>query len=49
MKYAADEKYDFAIILGGDELAAGTVVVKDLSKGENETVSREDLVNKIKI
>ena len=49
MKYAADEKYDFAIILGGDELESGTVVVKDLSKGENETVTRDELIDKIKM
>ncbi|MBR3888195.1 MAG: histidine--tRNA ligase [Clostridia bacterium] len=47
MKYAADEKYDFAIILGEDELKNNTVVLKDLSKGENIPVSRQDLVAKI--
>lgn len=47
MKYAADEKYDFAIILGEDELKNNTVVLKDLSKGENITVNREELTNKI--
>ena len=47
MKYAADEKYDFAIILGEDELNNNTVVLKDLSKGENMTIDREELVNKI--
>ena len=47
MKYAADEKYDFAIILGEDELKNNTVVLKDLSKGENIPVSRDELVAKI--
>ena len=47
MKYAADEKYDYAIILGEDELNNNTVVLKDLSKGENMTISREELVSKI--
>ena len=47
MKYAADEKYDFAIILGEDELNNNTVVLKDLSKGENMTISRDELVNKV--
>ena len=47
MKYAADEKYDFAIILGEDELKNNTVVLKDLSKGENIPVSRDELVARI--
>ena len=47
MKYAADEKYDYAIILGEDELKNNTVVLKDLSKGENIPVSRDELVAKI--
>ena len=47
MKYAADEKYDFAIILGEDELNNNTIVLKDLSKGENMTISRDELVNKV--
>ena len=47
MKYAADEKYDYAIILGEDELNNDTVVLKDLSKGENMTVARNELVDKI--
>ena len=47
MKYAADEKYDYAIILGEDEVKAGTVVLKDLSIGENKTVTREKLLEEI--
>ncbi len=47
MKYAADEKYDYAIILGEDELANNTVVLKDLSKGENIPVARAELIEKI--
>lgn len=48
MKYAADEKYDYAIILGEDEVKAGTVVLKDLSIGENKTISMNNLVEEIK-
>lgn len=48
MKYAADEKYDYAIIMGEDELNNNTIVLKDLSKGENQTISKEELVSKIK-
>ena len=47
MKYAADEKYDYAIILGEDEIKAGTVVLKDLSIGENKTVTREKLLEEV--
>lgn len=48
MKYAADEKYDYAIIIGEDEKKTGTVVLKDLSKGENRSVKFEELVETIK-
>lgn len=48
MKYAADEKYDYAIIIGEDEIKAGTVVLKDLSKGENKPIKIEELVLEIK-
>lgn len=48
MKYAADEEYDFAIIMGEDEIKDDAVVLKDLSKGENKTVKLSDLVNEIK-
>lgn len=48
MKYADDEHYDFAVIIGGDELNSETAVLKDLSKGENETVKLSELVEKIK-
>lgn len=48
MKYAADEKYDYAIIIGEDEIKNGTVVLKDLSKGENKPIKLEELVAEIK-
>lgn len=48
MKYAADEKYDYAIIFGEDELKSSTVVLKDLSIGENRTISIENLIDEIK-
>jgi histidyl-tRNA synthetase len=40
MKYAAGKGIPFAAILGGDEIAAGTVTIKDLRKGEQQTVER---------
>ena len=36
-----------AVILGDDDLAAGTAVVKDLSTGDQQTVALEALTNSI--
>ena len=37
-----------AVIIGGDEVAAGTVTVKDLAKGTQVTVPAADLASKIR-
>lgn len=39
-RYAEDRNIPVALLLGGDEVAAGTVTVKDLINGEQETVAR---------
>lgn len=47
MKYADRAGIRFAIIMGEDELAAGTVTVKDLVEGEQFSVARDALVDSI--
>ncbi len=39
-RYAEDRNIPVALLLGGDEMAAGTVTVKNLINGEQETVAQ---------
>ena len=48
MKSADRSGAKFAIILGEDELAAGTVVVKDLVTGSQESVTVDSLIENLK-
>jgi histidyl-tRNA synthetase len=48
MKSADRSGAKFAIILGEDELAAGTVVVKDLVAGTQESVPVDSLIENLK-
>ena len=41
MRLAGKSGARACLILGGDELAAGTVVVKDMDSGEQETIGRD--------
>jgi histidyl-tRNA synthetase len=43
LKRAVQRRARFAILLGEDELARGTVVLRDLDRGEQEEVARERL------
>lgn len=47
-KYASDQNYLWALILGEDELKSGNFKLKDLSKGIEESVKKSDLVNRLK-
>ncbi|HZG66553.1 MAG TPA: His/Gly/Thr/Pro-type tRNA ligase C-terminal domain-containing protein, partial [Herpetosiphonaceae bacterium] len=44
LKEADAKGIPYAVVLGPDELAAGTVVIKDLRSGEQRNVLRGDLV-----
>ena len=46
-KYANDRKVRWVLIFGESELAAGTVMVKDMQEGEQEALSLEKAVGKI--
>jgi len=43
-KYAEKKNIGYAVIIGENELAAGTCVVKNLTTGTQETISREALL-----
>jgi histidyl-tRNA synthetase len=49
LQYADRAGIAFALILGDDELARGTVQVKDLVKGEQFEVARAELVPTLKV
>ena len=42
-KYAAKKNISFAIIIGSNELENQTCVIKDLSKGEQQTIASDQL------
>jgi histidyl-tRNA synthetase len=44
-KYAEKKNIPYVVILGSQELAQGTCVIKDLAKGEQKTISQEVLVH----
>jgi histidyl-tRNA synthetase len=44
LKRAAQQNARYALLLGEDELAKGTAVLRDLDRGEQETVARADLL-----
>ena len=47
-KYAASRSIPFVVVVGDDERAAGKVGVKDMATGEQQAVSWEELVNKLR-
>lgn len=48
MKYADSKGIPYAVILGSDEVEAGTVAVRDLASREQQVIPREKLVEHIK-
>lgn len=47
-KYAAKKKISFAVIIGSNEMKQQTCVVKDLSKGEQQTIAVTELCSFLK-
>ena len=47
LKRAAQQNARYAVLLGEDELASGTVVLRDLDRGEQEAVARADLPTRL--
>lgn len=48
MKYADSQGIPFVLIIGEDELANGTVTVKDMASGEQKNVKREDVASTLR-
>jgi histidyl-tRNA synthetase len=46
-KYAGQINVPYVCVIGETELADGTVTVKNMTTGDQETVAREDVANKI--
>jgi histidyl-tRNA synthetase len=44
LAYASSRNIPLVAILGPDEIRQGTVVLRDMSRGEQKTVSRSELV-----
>jgi histidyl-tRNA synthetase len=47
LKRAVQQNARYAVLLGEDELAAGTVVLRDLDRGEQEAVARANLPTRL--
>lgn len=48
MKYANNRHIPFVVLVGSDELKNGTVTLKNMVTGEQETLTKEDFLNKHK-
>lgn len=48
MKYANDRNVKFVAMIGEEELASGLILLKDMSSGEQEELSPEELIQKLK-
>jgi histidyl-tRNA synthetase len=47
LKYANDRAVQFVVLLGEEELKSNTLILKNMSTGEQETVSYESFTTKI--
>jgi histidyl-tRNA synthetase len=47
-KYASQVGVRHVCVVGDEELAAGSVTLKNMQTGEQETISREEIAQKIK-
>lgn len=48
LSYAAQKGIPLVVLLGPDEIRSGTVMLRNMRIGRQDSVSREDLVNKIR-
>jgi len=48
MSYADDKKIPFVIIVGGDEMATGALTLKNMTSGEQEKMSIEMILERLK-
>jgi len=47
MRTANNEDYRYAVIIGDDEVQQGTVTLRDMDSGEQETIPRSELVSRL--
>jgi histidyl-tRNA synthetase len=48
MGYADDKKIPFVVIVGGDEMLSGMLSLKNMNSGEQEKISIEEIIKKLK-
>jgi len=48
MNYANDKKIPFVIVIGGDEMASGNLTFKNMASGEQEKLTIEEIIRKLK-
>ncbi|MCW3072186.1 MAG: histidyl-tRNA synthase [Bacteroidetes bacterium] len=48
MSYADDKKVPFVVIIGGDEMQSGLLSLKNMASGEQEKMSIESIIEKLK-
>jgi histidyl-tRNA synthetase len=48
MNYANDKKIPFVVVVGGDEMASGKLTFKNMASGEQEKLSIEEIISKLK-
>jgi len=47
MRTANNENYRYAVIIGDDEVQQGTVTLRDMDSGEQETIPRSELISRL--
>jgi histidyl-tRNA synthetase len=48
MNYANDKKIPFVVVIGGDEMSSGQLTFKNMSSGEQQKLTIEEIILKLK-
>jgi histidyl-tRNA synthetase len=48
MNYANDKKIPFVVVVGGDEMASGKLTFKNMASGEQEKLTIDEIILKLK-
>lgn len=48
MSYADDKKIPFVVIIGGDEMQSGQLTLKNMTSGEQEKITIEKTIEKLR-
>jgi histidyl-tRNA synthetase len=49
MQYANDKKIPFVVVVGGDEMAGGKLTLKNMTSGEQEKLTLEEIIKKLNL